>query len=83
MSNLVSYSGINCKIHQIIQKNFKNLTIILDAGASSPLLLPMGLMYGDDAASFLQSVPIDTHYTLILWAYLYRIDQEAYVFSMV
>ena len=59
------------------------ISLNVDIGASEPLICPLGLIYGNDAASKLPNVSIDPVFVISIWIYAFRVDQEAYIFSMV
>lgn len=55
----------------------------LAGSASAPLIIPPGIVYGDDAASLIDGLATTTSFTFAFWVYLFRTDQTAYIFAEV
>ena len=55
----------------------------LEGIASAPYIIPIGIMYGDNAASLIPSFPSTVPFTLSVWVYLFRTDQDAYMVAKV
>jgi hypothetical protein len=51
--------------------------------ATDPLIVPPGIIYGDNAASLISGFATSTPFSFAFWVYLFRTDQVAYLFSKV
>ena len=69
--------NINKLLHDWFWHLFK------DGVASNPLIVQPGVIYGDDAASIINPAGTTEPFTISVWVYLFRTDQEAYMFSKV
>lgn len=51
--------------------------------SSAPLVIPPGIIYGDNATSLISSFVTPASFTIAMWVYVFRVDQEAYLISKV